>query len=304
MGSAPIFGLGEYFMPRKNDSRICRVVLAGLACMALAVAASAQGGGNASAAASGAAAGAAAKNNTTVGRDMSTSNPEVALEIIRPPEKKEAKAYDAYKAVPATDYAKKIQAGEDFLKTYPKSELARYVYPVLVVCYIQAGQIDKGMTTAQKDFEVNPKDFRTMAVLSQTLARTYNGAAPNADEQLAKADNYGKKALEGVPTLVKPDGVTDELFAQAKADIEAMAHGGVGLVLLQQKKYAEAIPDLQKATTLNTNDQTNFYLLAVASQNSDRFAEAAAAFEKCAALPGNLQETCKSGAAEAKKLAK
>src|ERR1051325_9988675 len=128
-------------MPRKNDSRICRVVLAGLACMALAVAASAQGGGNASAAASGAAAGAAAKNNTTVGRDMSTSNPEVALEIIRPPEKKEAKAYDAYKAVPATDYAKKIQAGEDFLKTYPKSELARYVYPVLVVCYIQAGQL-------------------------------------------------------------------------------------------------------------------------------------------------------------------
>jgi len=205
--------------------------------------------------------------------------------------------------VPATDYAKKIQAGESFLKAYPKSELTRYVYPVLVVCYIQYGQIDKGMTTAQKDFEVNPKDFRTMAVLSQTLARTYNATAANADEQLAKANDYGKKALEGVPTLVKPEGVTDEVFAQAKADIEAMARGGVGLVLLQQKKYADAIPDLQKATTLNTNDQTNFYLLGVASQNSDHFAEAAAAFEKCAALPGNLQETCKSGAAEAKKLA-
>jgi len=204
------------------------VGLAGLACLALAVTANAQGGGNASADASGAAAGAAAKNNTTVGREHINIEPGSSAGDIRPPEKKEAKAYDAFKAVPATDYAKKIQAGESFLKAYPKSELTRYVYPVLVVCYIQYGQIDKGMTTAQKDFEVNPKDFRTMAVLSQTLARTYNATAANADEQLAKANDYGKKALEGVPTLVKPEGVTDEVFAQAKADIEAMARGGVG----------------------------------------------------------------------------
>lgn len=288
-------------MPRKNNLRVCRSGFAGLACLTLAFVANAQGG-SAGATASGAAG--AANKNTTIGRDMSTSNPEVALELIRPPEKKETKAYDTFKAVPSTDYAKKIQAGENFLKAYPKSELAGYVYPVLVVCYIQAGQIDKGMTTAQKDFEINPRDFRTMAVLSQTLARLYNAAAPNADEQLAKANNYGRKALEGIPTLTKPEGMTDEVFAQAKADIEAMARGGVGLVLLQQKKYAEAIPDLQKATTLNANDQTNFYVLGVASQNSDHFAEAAAAFEKCASLPGNLQDTCKSGAAEAKKLAK
>jgi len=238
------------------------------------------------------------------GRDTSPTNSENYLELWhRAGDKKEEKAYEQFRAVAATDYARKIEVGESFLKAYPQSELSKLVYPVLVVCYMQSGQMERGMAAAKKDFEINPKDYRTMAVLSQTLARTFNAAAPNAEEQLVKAYGYGKKALEGIPTLAKPEGVTDEAFAHAKDDIGAMAHGGVGLVLLQQRKYEEAIPDLQKATGLNGTDQTNFYLLGVANQNSNRFADAAAAFTRCASLPGNLEATCKGAAAEAKKRA-
>ena len=253
---------------------------------------------------SGAGAGAGASSSTAQpGRDTSPMNAENYLELWhKASDKKEEKAFEQFLAVAAVDYAKKIQAGEAFLKEYPRSELVKFVYPVLVVCYIQSGQIGKGMTTAQKDFEINPKDYRTMAVLSQTLARTYNATAPIADEQLAKADGYGKKALEGIGALTKPEGMTDEDFARAKDDIGAMAYGGIGLVLLQQKKYADAIPDLQKATSLNAFDQTNFYLLGVANQNSNHFADAAEAFAKCASLPGNLEATCKSAVVEAKKL--
>jgi len=255
--------------------------------------------------AGGAAGAAASASSSSVqpGRDTSPMNAENYLELWhKASDKKEEKAFEQFHAVAATDYAKKIQSGEKFLIDYPRSELVRFVYPVLVVCYIQSGQLDKGMTTAKKDFEINPKDYRTMAVLSQTLARTYNAKAPNADEQLARADGYGKKALEGISSFAKPEEMTDEAFARAKDDIGAMAHGGIGLVLLQQKKYAEAIPDLQKATALNAFDQTNFYLLGVANQNSSHYAEAGTAFEKCASLPGNLEGTCRSAAVEAKKL--
>jgi len=223
----------------------------------------------------------------------------VALAITRPPEKKEAKAYDAYKNVSATDVAKKIQAGEKFLNEYPKSEMARYIYPYLVVGYIQLGQQDKGLAAAQKDFEVSPKDYRIMAVLSQTLARTYNPSAPDAESQLAKAQEYGKKALEGSPIQAKPEGMTDETFAAMKKETEAMAHGGVGLVALRQNKYPEAIAEIEKAVSLNDQDQTNFYLLGVANQNSDHTTEAAKAFAKCAALQGNLQGECTKAAAAA-----
>jgi Flp pilus assembly protein TadD len=165
------------------------------------------------------------------------------------------------------------------------------------------GQMDKGLRAAQQDLTINPQDFRTMAVLSQALARTYDPAAANAADQLTKADDYGKKALEGAATWKKPEGATDEAFAKIKSETEAMAHGGAGLVLLRQNKFEAAIPELEKATSLNDTDQTNFYLLGMADANTKRFADAAAAFAKCAALSGNLQATCTSAAADAKKSA-
>jgi tetratricopeptide (TPR) repeat protein len=265
------------------------------------------GSGTARAQAGGAPAGASSGASTSTsqpGRDTSPLNAENALALLpHPADKKEEKAYDKFKAVPATDAAKKIEAGESFLKAYPKSTLAAYVYPYIVVGYIQLGQMDKGLAAAQTDLEINPKDFRTMAVLSQALARAYNPATPNAADQLVKADSYGKKALEGVPAMKKPEGMSDEIFSQTKTETEAMAHGGVGLVLLRNNKFNEAIPELEKATSLNATDQTNFYLLGMAEANSKMFVEAAAAFSKCAALPGNLQAACTAAAADAKKSA-
>jgi tetratricopeptide (TPR) repeat protein len=280
--------------------KIYRLGLATLAFAVIACGVRAQGS-SAGAAASGAAAGAAAKNNTTVGRDMSLSNPEVALEIIRPVEKKEQKAYDAFKNVPLTDVANKIRAGEKFINEYPKSELVPFVYPFLVVGYIQMNQMPKALDTAKKDLEANPKDYRTMAVLSQTLARTYNPSAPDADSQLAKAQDYGKKAMDGVATMTKPEAMSDEVFAMLKNETNAMAHSGVGLVALRQNKYPEAISEIEKAIALNNQDQTNFYLLGVANMNSGHDQEAAEAFSKCAEITGNLQATCSTAAAQAKK---
>ena len=283
-------------MVRKSAFAISYVFLIAFVALGMARMALAQSSGGAAAGSSG--------GNRDIGRDTSPLNPENSFDVLlHPPDKKEDKAYNVFKAVADTDVAKKIQAGENFVKAYPSSELVRYIYPYLVVGYIQTGQIDKGIAAAQKDFEVNPKDFRTMAVVSQTLARTYAPTAPNAEEQLVKAERYGKKALEGVATLAKPEGATDEAFAQMKTETEAMAHGGLGLVQVRRSKYAEAIPDLEKATSLNPADQTNFYVLGMADANVKRFLEAAEAFTKCATLSGHLQQQCSDSAKDAKKSA-
>jgi hypothetical protein len=47
----------------------------------------------------------------------------------------------------------------------------------------------------------------------------------------------------------------------------------------------------------------NFYLLGLSNQRASHFEDAAAAFTKCAAMPGAMQPTCQKGAEEAKKLA-
>jgi hypothetical protein len=46
----------------------------------------------------------------------------------------------------------------------------------------------------------------------------------------------------------------------------------------------------------------NYYLLGLANKSASHFDDAIAAFNKCAAIPGAMQATCKTQAEDAKKL--
>jgi tetratricopeptide (TPR) repeat protein len=217
---------------------------------------------------------------------------------------KESSEYKSFVSIPADQSAKKIKSGESFLKKYPDSQLRPQVYSQLTVLYIQAGDPDRGLAAGSSAIQLNPKDMRTMGILSQTMARSVTPTTPDAAQRLDQAEKYGKEALAVASTLTKPEGVVDDVFSNAKNEALAMAHSGLGLVDVQRGKFAEAIPDLQQAAQLDAGkDPTNFYLLGVANQNSGHYADAATAFDQCAQAPGNLQATCKSGADEAKKRA-
>jgi len=231
--------------------------------------------------------------------------PQNPLEL-KAPGKGEEKAYKAlqhFQSMPETDAPKKIQAGEDFLSKFPTSGYATYVYQYLTVAYIQAGQVDKGLSTGEKALQVNPADFRTMAVLSQTLSRTVTDTTPDAAAKLGKAEGDAKGAIAGVATWVKPDAMTDLNFAALKNETLAMAHASLGLVSLHKNNFDAAIPELEQAVQLGTNtDPTNYYLLGVADQNSGHPDKAVPNFEKCAAIKGtNLTSTCTVLLEQAKK---
>jgi len=222
--------------------------------------------------------------------------PQNPLEIKAPgPGKEKAyKAFQHFQSMPETDAAKKILAGEDFLNKFPVSPYATYVYQYLAVAYIQAGQVDKGIATGEKGLQVNPSDFRTMAVLSQTISRTTTDSTPDAAAKLAKAETDAKGAIAGVATWVKPDAMPDSNFATLKNETLAMAHASLGLVALHKNNFEAAIPEIEQAVQLDANtDPTNYYLLGVANQNSGHPDKAVPNFEKCAAIKGtNLTSTC------------
>jgi tetratricopeptide (TPR) repeat protein len=204
--------------------------------------------------------------------------------------------------MPDNDAAKKMQVGEDFLNKFPTSSYATNVYQYLTIAYIQAGQVDKGVAAGEKDLQVNPSDYRTMAVLSQTISRTVT-TAPDAPAKLAKAEGYAKSAITGVGTWVKPDAWSEAGFTNLKNDTLSMAHASLGLVAIHRANFEGAIPDLEQAVQLGSNaDPTNLYLLGLANQNSGHYDKASVAFEKCAAVKGtNLTATCVSLQDQAKK---
>lgn len=204
----------------------------------------------------------------------------------------------------ATDPSKKIQLAEEFLQKYPQSRYRPTMYQSLVSGYFATQQVPKMLDAGEKEIEMNPNDAPVLAVMAQTLARTYNAKAPDAAKQLDKAELYSKRAIEITPTLTKPENLTDDAFNNAKNDTLVMAHGGLGLVYIRRGKFSEAIPELEQSVKSDTHadpDPVNYYLLGVADKQTSHFEAAAAAFSKCAALQSTLQAACKSNAEEVKK---
>ena len=234
--------------------------------------------------------------SSTTGLTLDTAPPPASAE--------EDGAFKAFNEMPNSDMPKKVTAGEEFLQKFPQSRYRPPVYSQLVVAYLQTGQTQKAFEVGDKEVELKPDDVQTLAILCQTLPRAFNPNAPDAQKQLEKAETYGKRAIEIVPTMPKPENITDDKFAAAKNQTLAMAHGGVGLVYIRRGKFAEAIPELEQSVKLDPNpsaDPVNFYLLGIANEKTSHFDAATAAFTKCADIPGSLQQTCKSGAEQAKK---
>jgi len=178
------------------------------------------------------------------------------------------------------------------------------MYQALVSGYFVTQQVPKMLDAGEKEIEMNPNDAPVLAVMAQTLARTYNSKAPDAAKQLDKAELYSKRAIEITPTLPKPENLTEEAFNNAKNDTLVMAHGGLGLVYIRRGKFTEAIPELEQSVKADAHpdpDPVNYYLLGVADKQTSHFDAAAAAFSKCAAVQSSLQATCKSSAEDAKK---
>jgi tetratricopeptide (TPR) repeat protein len=227
----------------------------------------------------------------------------LTLDTAPPPvTAEEDAAFKAFQEMPTTDSAKKIEAGEAFLQKYPQSRYRAPVYGALTYASVQAGQMQKMQEYGEKDIELVPNDVSVLAMMAQALPRSLRSNTPEPEKLLAKAELYSKQAIEITPTLPKPANLTDQAFATAKNQTLAMAHSGLGLVYVRRQKWAEAIPELQQAVKIDpAPDPVNYYLLGMADKNTSHFDDAVAAFNQCAALPGVMQATCKSGAEDAKK---
>jgi tetratricopeptide (TPR) repeat protein len=236
-------------------------------------------------------------------KDKQPNPAPLSMDAIAAPASPEEES--ASKAVQqATDPNKKTQLAEEFLQKYPQSRYRPMMYQMLVSGYFATQQVPKLLDAGEKEIEMNPNDAPVLAVIAQTLARTYNAKSPDASKQLDKAELYSKRAIEITPTLPKPENLTEEAFNNAKNDTLVMAHGGLGLVYIRRGKFTEAIPELEQSVKADTHpdpDPVNYYLLGVADKQTSHFDAAAAAFSKCAAVQSSLQATCKSGAEDAKK---
>jgi tetratricopeptide (TPR) repeat protein len=217
----------------------------------------------------------------------------------------EEAAYKTFHDAANDDPTKKEQAGEGFLQKYPQSRYVAEIYSWQVRFFFSKGDIDKMEVAGEKELALAPTDAQTLAIMGSALPRALSSSMPDAQKQqrVVKGQQYSQKALDLIPTLTKPDNMTDEQFTKAKAMTSALAYSGLGMVAFRQGKYADAIPNLEKAIQLDPQpDPVNYYVLGICNEKTSHFDDAVTDFTKCSDIPGGIQAACKTQIDEAKKL--
>ena len=217
---------------------------------------------------------------------------------------KEEADYKALTAIPDNDKSvadKKIQLSQQFLPKYPGSRYEESVMNQQVTAYYTKQDWPGFYSAADKAIAKDPDDVDVLTVVGWVIPHLHNRDDPDAEKKLDKAESYEKHAIDVIPGLPKPDSLSEEQFATAKGAKLSQAHSGLGLVYFRRQDFANSVKELQLATQGEASpDPTDLFALGAGLQQLNRSSDAAAAFAKCAEIPGGLQDRCKQMAAQAK----
>lgn len=217
---------------------------------------------------------------------------------------KEEADYKALSALADNDKSvadQKIQRSQQFLQKYPGSRYEESVMNQEVTAYYTKQDWNDFYAAADKAVAKDPDDVDVLTVVGWVIPHLYNKDDPDAEKKLDKAENYEKHAIDVIATLPKPENLSDDQFAQAKAGKLSQAHSALGLVYFRMQDFQNSVKELQLATNGDASpDPTDLFALGAGLQQLNRTSEAADAFGKCAEISSGLQDRCKQLAAQAK----
>ena len=176
-----------------------------------------------------------------------------------PQQKKEIKdpaEYNAYVgAIGQQDASAKISGLEAFLAQYPNSVMKEDALEALMKTYQAAGRQDKVIDTANRLLAANPNNVTALLLLA------YN---ERGSQKWADAKQHAERGLAAIPSMPKPEGMSDPDFEKQKTQMAAVLESVAGFSALQLKDNATAEKDLRAAVEADPNDVNNVYPYALA----------------------------------------
>jgi tetratricopeptide (TPR) repeat protein len=211
------------------------------------------------------------------------------------------------------DAAKKAAAGEKFLKDYPTTVARTHTYNQIILAYYNSQNWAKALETADKQAQMAP----TLAAEDKARTILIGMAAAEQAKNTPKLKEYAGKVLENdpkhagalvtlsgilansIPTddatkakhfdetlaitkralaVPKPENATAEMWNPVRGQL----YDTCAMVLLNQKKYAEAIAEAQEALKISKKDGYAYYLMGLAMKPAvaDAIAKYTAAVDK------------------------
>jgi tetratricopeptide (TPR) repeat protein len=224
-------------------------------------------------------------------------NQRQTLQRMLGDESVEQSAYKAFYDVKPEDLDKKIQLGQDFLQKYPKSAYAEAVDVGLTNAYYAKADWKDFYASADRALALKPDNVDVLTTVGWVIPHFYDPDEAGASAQLDKAEAYEKQALQLLETMPRPASLSEAQYAELKTQKAMQAHSALGLVYFRRSDYENSAKELQQSTEASKSpDQADLYVLGLDLQNLKRTNDARAAFTRCAAIPGALQDTCKQSA--------
>jgi tetratricopeptide (TPR) repeat protein len=185
----------------------------------------------------------------------------------------------------------RIQAAEDFIVKFPRSELKAVVLATAAESYQQKNDYEKTLVYGEQALQADPEDaanVQTSLLLAKAIAQHTREFDLDREENLAKVEKYANGALELLKTMAKPNvPVTDEQWTSIKSDWAGDAHDALGIDQLLRKNYDRAVAEFKAAVeTAKDPDPTTEARLAAAYNKAGEYDEAIAVCDKLLALPG------------------
>lgn len=175
---------------------------------------------------------------------------------------KDPAEYNAYMtASTMSDNNQKAAALEQFVQQYPQSVVKENALAGAMAAYQAAGNQQKMLEAAGRLLEVNPNNVLGLFVRTYGLMNT-QGA--NAEAAMKEAAQLAQRALPLLPNYKKPDGMTDDQFAQQKKAFVSVFNGAIGKAALTAKDFPTAVQAFQAAMEANPADPNNVYFLGSA----------------------------------------
>ena len=204
-------------------------------------------------------------------------------------------------AYQAKDAAKRAGLLVRFAQIYPDSPYANQALGVAATSYQQAQNAPKMLEVANGLLTKDPNNLGMLLLLSDYYC--------DKTDQLAKAEASAKKAISLLDSAPKPEGATDEQWAQQKSLQKGLALSSLGQVNIEKKDNAQAVENLKAAAPLLKPDDGSYarnqYRLGFALLNLKKTPEAKEAFTQAASVNSPYkalaQEKLKAGAAPARK---
>jgi len=206
-------------------------------------------------------------------------------------------------AYQAKDPAKRAGLLTRFAQIYPDSPYANQAFGVAATSYQQAQNAPKMLEVANGLLAKDPNNLGMLLLLSDYYC--------DKTDQLTKAETYSKKAISLLDAAPKPEGVTDEQWAQQKSLQKGLALSSLGQVNIEKKDNTQAVQNLKAAAPLLKPDDGSYgrnqYRLGYALLNLKKTAEAKEAFTQAASVNGPYkslaQDKLKASAAPARRKA-